>query len=130
MMTTKLLNNFYSEMSSTFSADNQQNFSCTIELNSDHEIYKGHFEQVPIAPGVCLVQIVTEILMDKFQQNLILSEGKNLKYLGLINPKVTCVFQIDFLVNKTDTFIDATVNYHANGTTYTKMKLLFKRVAQ
>ena len=127
-MTNNLLNNFYKEEASTFSLTNSNNFNCTVSLNPNHEIYKGHFAQIPIAPGVCLVQIVKEILMDKFQQKLILSEGKNLKFLGLINPKTTNLFQIDFVVNKTDSTYDVSANYQANGTSYTKMKLIFKTV--
>ena len=62
-MKNTLLENFYTEISSTFSTENQLDFKCTIHLYAEHPIYKGHFPQIPIAPGVCLVQIIKEILM-------------------------------------------------------------------
>ena len=127
-MSNNLLVNFYSELSSTFSEQNQNSFSSEIELNPEHEIFKGHFEQMPVAPGVCLVQIVKEIVMDKFQSNLILSEGKNVKYLGLIVPTQNKNFTIDFTVNPTENGLDVSANYTNNGTSFTKMKLVFKAI--
>ena len=127
-MSNNLLVNFYSELSSSFSADKQSSFSSEIELNPEHEIFKGHFEQIPVAPGVCLVQIVKEIVMDKFQINLQLSEGKNIKYLALIVPTQNKNFTIDFTVNPTENGLNISANYTNNGTSFTKMKLIFKEL--
>ena len=33
-----------------------------IELNSSHRIYEGHFPNSPIVPGVCMIEIVQEVL--------------------------------------------------------------------
>ena len=127
-MSNNLLVNFYSELSSTFSEQNQNSFSSEIELNPEHEIFKGHFEQMPVAPGVCLVQIVKEIVMDKFQINLQLSEGKNIKYLALIVPTQNKNFVIDFTVYPTENGLNISANYTNNGTSFTKMKLIFKEL--
>ena len=59
-MTKHLLNDFYTELSSTFSKENETGFKSLIRLNPLHEVYKGHFPQVPVAPGVVLVQIIKE----------------------------------------------------------------------
>ena len=125
-MNHNLLVNFYSEISSTFSEENCSTFNCIIQLNAEHEFYKGHFEQVPISPGVCLIQIIKEIIMYKFQKNLMLVEGKNIKFLSLINPKENSQFQIDFTVNQTDSTFDVSANYSNNGKVYSKLKLTHK----
>lgn len=125
-MNHNLLVNFYSEISSTYSSENRSAFSSIIQLNPEHEVYKGHFEQVPIAPGVCLTQIIKEIIMDKFQKNLMLTEGKNIKFLSLINPKENSQFQIDFTVNQTDSTIDVSANYSIGEKVYSKLKLVYK----
>jgi 3-hydroxyacyl-[acyl-carrier-protein] dehydratase len=121
-----LLDNFYREQSSTFKNKVETQFSSTIELNPNHEIYKGHFVEVPVAPGVCLVQIIKEILMAKFEVNLILSEASNIKFLLLINPKENNVFQLDFTLKITDNIYDVAANYVANVTIFTKFKGKFK----
>ena len=127
MPNDKLLIDFYTEISSDFSETNRNNFNCTIALNVTHPVYKGHFEQVPIAPGVCLVQIIKEILMDKFNLNLILFEGSNIKFLALINPTEINTFNIDFTVNTADGIYDVSASYTANGVVYTKFKGKLKK---
>jgi 3-hydroxyacyl-[acyl-carrier-protein] dehydratase len=121
-MKNTLLENFYTELSSTFTANNQQDFNCIVQLNPDHPIYKGHFEQVPIAPGVCLVQIVKEILMDKFQKELILSSGDNIKFLMMINPKETPELLITFNAKISENSIDSSAVYSYNSASYAKFK--------
>lgn len=125
-MDYRLLENFYTETSSTYTFENNNSFNSIIELNPEHEIYKGHFPQFPIAPGVCLVQTIKEILMTKFQNKLMLSEGNNIKFLSMINPKETSQFQIDFNVKQTDTIIDVNANYINGGKIFIKFKGKFK----
>ncbi len=125
-MNYNLLKNFYTEISSTYSLQNNSVFNCIIELNPNHEIYKGHFEQMPIAPGVCLTQIIKEIMMDKFREKLFLTEGKNIKFLALINPKEIKEFQIDFTVSQTDSMYQVNASYLNKGKVYSKLKLIFK----
>jgi 3-hydroxyacyl-[acyl-carrier-protein] dehydratase len=127
-MNHQLLTGFYTEISSTHSADNAAVFSSTIRLNAEHEIYKGHFPQVPVAPGVVLVQIIKEILMDKFQKELRLTEGDNIKFLALINPKEITDFQIDFSVKQVDGSIETSASYMNNGKSFTKFKGRFRIV--
>ncbi|MES2287725.1 MAG: hydroxymyristoyl-ACP dehydratase [Bacteroidota bacterium] len=125
IMQYNLLENFYSEIASTYTSENCQSFNSTIELNPDHEIYKGHFPQIPVAPGVCLIQAIKEILMVKLQTKLILTEGSNIKFLILINPKETKQFQVDFIIKRTDSILDVSANYTNNAKIFLKFKGTF-----
>lgn len=124
-MQYQLLNNFYTETSSTFS-QNSSDFKSVIRLNPGHEIYKGHFPQIAIAPGVVLVQIIKEILMDKFQKKLRLVEGDNIKFLALINPNETPDFQVDFIIKKSEDMLEVNAAYVNNTKSFTKFKGKFK----
>lgn len=121
-MKNTLLVDFYTEISSTFSQQNQQEFSSIIRLNAQHPIFKGHFEQVPIAPGVCLTQIIKEILMVKYEQELVMTQGDNIKFLAMINPNETPELNISFSVKPTENGLDANAVYSHNGTSYVKFK--------
>ncbi len=121
-MKNTLLENFYTEISTDFSAENQQNFKCRIRLNAAHAIYKGHFPQIPIVPGVCLTQIVKEILMEKFQKELIMTSGDNIKFLAMINPTKTSELELSFTVKKDENLIEVSCNYSNIGIIYTKFK--------
>jgi 3-hydroxyacyl-[acyl-carrier-protein] dehydratase len=79
MMTMRLLNEMYSIVGGD--DDNIQ-----IRLQPQHFIYQAHFPGMPITPGVCLVQIVGELLERRLAMRLKLSEVVNLKFIALISP--------------------------------------------
>jgi 3-hydroxyacyl-[acyl-carrier-protein] dehydratase len=53
--------------------------SVIIRLNPAHEIFKGHFPGNPLLPGVCVVQILKEILMNQLDKKLILNYASSIK---------------------------------------------------
>lgn len=78
-----LNNSFYTI---TNKLDEDAVISYRVKLNADHEIYKAHFPGNPITPGVCLLQIVTELLKDNFDKNFTLLAVSNIKYLSVLSP--------------------------------------------
>ena len=36
-------------------------YLCTLTLNAEHPIFKGHFPNNPVTPGVCMMQIVKNL---------------------------------------------------------------------
>lgn len=81
-----LMNDFYSlrEIQST-----ESDFTALISFNADHAIFKGHFPQQPIVPGVCMMQIVKEVLEQETGKKLILNNAPQVKFLQLITPEIT-----------------------------------------
>lgn len=59
---------------------------CNIQLNSEHPIYKGHFPSDPITPGVCIVQMVTDLFSHIQKQDFVLNKVKNVKFIQIIRP--------------------------------------------
>lgn len=57
-----------------------------VELNPEHEIYQGHFPGKPVAPGVCLVQMVKETLETILSQALFMENCSNIKFTAVLNP--------------------------------------------
>lgn len=64
-----------------------ENRSFLIELLANSIIYKAHFPGHPITPGVCIVQIATELLQEFLHKNLVLKTIANAKFLSIINPE-------------------------------------------
>ena len=58
-----------------------------ILINIDDPIFKGHFPDVPVVPGVCMLQMIKEQLEDRFGKSLQLLKAGNLKFLSVINPR-------------------------------------------
>ena len=57
-----------------------------IALNSDSEIFKGHFPDVAVLPGVSMMQMVKEILEEALDEQLKIDAAAQLKYLQMVNP--------------------------------------------
>lgn len=85
MTDTFLLNDFYTIENQTLLSDGK--ISATILFNANHPIFKGHFEQMPVVPGVCQTQLIKEILQEEINKNLVLSKGTNIKFMAMIVPQ-------------------------------------------
>jgi 3-hydroxyacyl-[acyl-carrier-protein] dehydratase len=120
-MSKPLLENFYTEISSTnLSAENT--FTTSVELNPTHKIYKGHFPEIPVAPGVTLIQMVQEILAKKINHSLFLKEGSNIKFLAMINPLKENKVTISYTIQQKDNEVDVTANISGKEIIYVKFK--------
>ena len=91
---TMILKNQLYQIEHSQESDGTEQF--TIRLLEDCPIYRAHFPGQPITPGVCIVQIVQELLELTVGQQLEISEVKNVKFLNILtpkdNPKVDIVF--------------------------------------
>lgn len=77
-------------------------FSAIIELNPAHEIFHGHFPGNPILPGVCMVQILKELLINSSKSKLLLKRAGSIKYLSFIDPRVNNIIRFSIEVNSTE----------------------------
>ena len=71
-------------------------------LNAKHDIYRGHFPFRPITPGVCTLQLVRELLENHLGKKLRLSNSKNVKFSGMIDPNISPKITIDIQILPTD----------------------------
>lgn len=65
---------------------NNDTISAQITFNEKHEIFKGHFPDNPIVPGVLQVQVVKDLTEQGLQRGLLLTNSKNIKFLNFISP--------------------------------------------
>lgn len=124
---SNLKNEFYKVKESTVVSDNQLN--SIIELNVAHPIYKGHFPQMPVVPGVCQIQMIKELLEISLGKKLIMLSGDNIKFTGMIVPTQNAIVNIDIThtVKDQDVIgVDAKLFFEL--TTFTKFKGTFKPV--
>jgi len=59
-----------------------------IKFNKNHFIYRAHFPQNPMTPGVIITQIATELFQIITDSKLFLHKIKNLKFIAVINPQI------------------------------------------
>lgn len=69
--------------------------SAIIRLNKEDKVFRGHFPDHPILPGVCTVQIIKELLSVALAKELWLNKAPNIKYLAFIDPLVNETVQLE-----------------------------------
>lgn len=126
MSNTFLLNDFYTIDS--FEKKENNALSVQIKLNSDHDIFKGHFEQMPVVPGVCQTQIIKEVLQKELDMDLLMSKGDNIKFTGMIIPTQTPTFSLDLKYKKDDTSYTVEASLFFENTIFTKFKGTFIQI--
>ena len=78
-----LLNDFFtiSNMEST-----GQDIKASLVINAKHHIFDGHFPGQPVVPGVCMMQMIKEILEQVLGKSTNLVSASEMKFLAVINP--------------------------------------------
>lgn len=73
-----------------------ESMSCSLVFNQAHSIFNGHFPGQPVVPGVCMIQIVRELLEQQFDMTLRLRSAAQVKFLRLITPADEPVVHIEW----------------------------------
>jgi len=79
----KLLDNLFIPQSLN---DVDGGFTARMLCNPSHFIYQAHFPGNPITPGVCVIQLASELLEQKMNHPLWLKRVKSVKFLNSIIP--------------------------------------------
>jgi 3-hydroxyacyl-[acyl-carrier-protein] dehydratase len=58
----------------------------SISLIRESPIYQAHFPNMPITPGVCMIQMAEELLADHIKKRLQTVAVKNAKFLSILDP--------------------------------------------
>ena len=79
-----LVNDFF-----TISKLEKEGFEIKAELiiNADHKIFEGHFPGHPVVPGVCMMQMIKEIIEKVIGEKTDLVRAGEMKFLAIIDPK-------------------------------------------
>jgi 3-hydroxyacyl-[acyl-carrier-protein] dehydratase len=123
MTDTFLLNDFYTVETSNKADDST--IAATIKLNANHDIFKGHFEQMPVMPGVCQTQLIKELLQEALGKNLTLTVGSNIKFTGMIIPTQHPVFNVELKYISTENQYVVDAQLFFENTIFTKFKGTF-----
>lgn len=58
----------------------------TLLINAAHKIFDGHFPGQPVVPGVCMMQMVKEIMEQVTGKKTDLIKSGEMKFLAIIDP--------------------------------------------
>ena len=80
----------------------ENSLNVRVKLNEKHPIFAGHFPGRPVMPGVCMVQMVKELLTQQVNEKVNLKQSRNMKFLSVIDPS-------------TQQEVNLTIDYRKNG---------------
>ena len=115
-----LINDFFS-----LKEVKQSNHSidAVVLFDKDHAIFGGHFEGFPVVPGVCMMQLIKEIMEQNLGKELRVSQASSMKFLMVIdprqNPEVSA--NIEYEENGTGT-VDIEAKLYSGDTVFFKLK--------
>ena len=92
-----------------------------ISINKKHRILEGHFPGLPVVPGVCMLQMVREIMEVNTKRELKITEADNMKFLSVINPEQNA--DVEVTINYTEEFGKFSINATLFAATVTFFKL-------
>jgi 3-hydroxyacyl-[acyl-carrier-protein] dehydratase len=78
-----LLNDFFTINETV---NSQTEIWAELRINANHKIFEGHFPNQPVVPGVCMMQMIKEILEQVIGKQTNLVQAADMKFLAVINP--------------------------------------------
>ncbi len=117
-----LLNNFFT-ISSIATAD--QDIKASLVINAGHKIFEGHFPGQPVVPGVCMMQMVKEIIEQVTAKQTHLVKAQEMKFLAIIDPQQNNSIQAALKYTVQENEITVTATLFKDELTHFKFKGLF-----
>ena len=62
-------------------------------INAGHNIFEGHFPGQPVVPGVCMMQMIKEIMEQVTGKSSDLIKAGEMKFLAIIDPRQNNILQ-------------------------------------
>lgn len=81
-----LLNHFFTIKSHSLTDAASNKYTIAIDLHGEHPVYEGHFPGNPVAPGVCLMQMVKETATFLIGNDLAIKQADTIKFMAVVNP--------------------------------------------
>jgi len=86
-----------------------ESWNFNISLNENHPVYKGHFPQKAVAPGVMLTQMIKHLIEGELGRELKMSSARNIKFLNMMLPESAGSVDVQMTVKQEDEVIVSAV---------------------
>lgn len=116
------LNNFYTYQ---LLESNDQSLRFSISIDTNHEVYKGHFPGQPVTPGVILLEMVRNILSQHFNKDLMMVQAKEIKFLAPVIPTETSTLELEISYEEKQSGYGVNCKFTGSEKVFTKIKAEF-----
>lgn len=93
-------------------------------VNTNSQIFEGHFPGQPVVPGACILQMIKDLLEKASGTRLRLKKAANLKFINMITPEMNDL-SADISYKLIENQISATAGLSAGGKVCFKLQAVF-----
>jgi 3-hydroxyacyl-[acyl-carrier-protein] dehydratase len=99
-----------------------------LKINAEHPLFVGHFPGQPVVPGVCMIEIVRELLELSLQAKIRMQKAAYFKFLSVIDPRHDPAIKarLHYSIN-TDGDFDVESSFTKNETLCFKGRAVFRK---
>ena len=98
----------------------------SVKIDPEHQIFKGHFPGQPVLPGVCLMEMVREVLAHIKQHPILLTQAQNIKFLKVVDPREDAILKMELEIVEKDSLLHVMVtSLLGDGNPNFKMKATY-----
>ena len=76
--------------------------TCSLQVDVDHPVFRGHFPSQPVMPGVCMIQMMTDVMSDYLNLELELSRSSMIKFINMWIPATDQLIEMKVQYEKSD----------------------------
>jgi len=99
-----------------------------LSINKDHDLLKGHFPGKPIVPGVCMMQMITELMELRTKRNLRIKEAQNMKFLSVIDPVQNNIIEASVSFIEDNSYVSVDASLFAGSLIFFKLKAILQSI--
>jgi 3-hydroxyacyl-[acyl-carrier-protein] dehydratase len=99
-----------------------------LSVDKDHDILKGHFPGQPVVPGVCMMQIVKELVERQAKRGLRLTKAGNMKFLSVIDPNQNTEIEASVSFSEENDIISLDAALFSGSVIFFKLKATLQNV--
>lgn len=108
-------------------AEGDFSIEAVVRIDRNHPIFEGHFPGKPVVPGVCMLQLIKELLEQSANRKLRIQTAGNIKFLAVIDPTIHEHVNASILIEyRTETELKITASLFADEVTFFKLKAALK----
>jgi 3-hydroxyacyl-[acyl-carrier-protein] dehydratase len=95
-------------------------------VNPDARLFKGHFPNLPILPGVVMLEMVKRAFEMAEGKKSVLVKAQNMKFLSVINPIVTPLAYLELKRKSEEEIIKVDARIFLEDKSFFKLKATYK----
>lgn len=73
-------------------------YEVMLRLNPAHTLFEGHFPGQPVLPGVCLLEMVKELLTEIRQKPMRLVNAGTIKFPNMVDPRIEPLLRFEITI--------------------------------